>query len=35
VKTKDLRNALDAILEGRKPPIQETRPFGCSIKWKN
>lgn len=33
VKTHDLRNALDAILQGRKPPVQETRPFGCSIKW--
>jgi len=35
VKTHDLRNALDSILTGRKPSNQETRPFGCSIKWKN
>jgi alkyl hydroperoxide reductase subunit AhpC len=35
VKTKDLRDALDAILAGRKPSVQETRPFGCSVKWKN
>ncbi len=35
VKTRDLRNALDAILSGKTPPVQETRPFGCSIKWKN
>ena len=35
VKTKDLRVALDAILAGHKPSIQETRPFGCSVKWKN
>jgi peroxiredoxin len=35
VKTHDLRNALDSILAGRKPQVQETRPFGCSIKWKN
>ena len=35
VKTHDLRNALDAILAGRKPLVQETRPFGCSIKWKH
>ena len=34
-KTKDLRDALDAILAGRKPTVQETRPFGCSVKWKN
>lgn len=35
VKTRDLRNALDAILEGKKPLVQETRPYGCSIKWKH
>jgi len=35
VKTKDLRNALDAILAGHQPSVQETRPFGCSVKWKN
>lgn len=35
VKTRDLRNALDAILSWKTPPVQETRPFGCSIKWKN
>src|SRR6267378_5002774 len=35
VKIKDLRNALDAILVDQKPSVQETRPFGCSVKWKN
>jgi len=35
VKTHDLTNALDAMLAGRKPVVQETRPFGCSIKWKH
>ncbi len=35
VKTRDLKNALDAMLSGKTPPVQETRPFGCSIKWKN
>ena len=35
VKTKDLRDALDAILASQKPSVQETRPFGCSVKWKN
>jgi peroxiredoxin len=34
VKVHDLRNALDAMLANNKPPVQETRPFGCSIKWK-
>ena len=35
VKEHDLRNALDAILTGKQPPVQETKPFGCSIKWKH
>jgi peroxiredoxin len=35
VKTHDLRNALDAILTNRTPPVRETRPYGCSIKWKH
>ncbi len=29
-----LRDALDAVLEGREPELAETRPVGCSIKWK-
>ncbi len=35
VKVHDLRNALDVILAGEKPTVKETRPFGCSIKWKH
>ena len=35
VKSNDLRNALDAILSGKTPEVRETRPFGCSIKWKH
>jgi len=34
VTTHDLRNALDAITAGKKPSVAETRPFGCSIKWR-
>jgi len=34
VKTKYLRNALEAVLDGESPPIAETRPVGCTIKWK-
>ncbi len=34
VKSHDLRNAIDAVLSGKAPFVQETRPFGCSIKWK-
>jgi peroxiredoxin len=29
-----LRDALDAVLAGEQPPRPETRPVGCSIKWK-
>ena len=29
-----LRDALDAVLAGERPPRPETRPVGCSIKWK-
>jgi peroxiredoxin len=29
-----LRRALDAVLDGRAPDPDETRPVGCSIKWK-
>jgi len=35
VKIHDLRNALDAMLVGKMPSVQETRPYGCSIKWKH
>jgi peroxiredoxin len=34
VTSHDLRKALDAITAGGKPPLTETRPFGCSIKWR-
>jgi peroxiredoxin len=29
-----LRDALDAVLDGRDPARAETQPVGCSIKWK-
>jgi len=29
-----LRDALDAILAGDEPPTTDTRPRGCSVKWK-
>jgi peroxiredoxin len=29
-----LRNALDAVLAGQTPPVAETPPVGCTIKWK-
>ena len=30
-----LRDALDAVLEGATPARAQTRPVGCSIKWKS
>lgn len=33
VSTHDLRNALDALLAGKRPEVAQTRVFGCSIKW--
>jgi hypothetical protein len=35
VTSQDLRNALDAILAGKSPPVEQTRPFGCSVKWRH
>ena len=28
-----LRDALDALLSGGDPPIGETHPVGCTVKW--
>jgi len=33
VKTRDTRNALDALLAAKEPPVAETKVFGCSTKW--
>ena len=32
-KTRDLRDALDAVLAGKEPKVTQTRVFGCSVKW--
>ncbi len=29
-----LREALDALLRGENPPVEETQPVGCTVKWK-
>lgn len=34
VTSRDLVNALDALLAGGQPPVPETTAFGCSVKWK-
>jgi len=33
VTTHDTRNAIDALLDGKKVPVEKTKVFGCSIKW--
>ncbi len=30
-----LRDALDAVLAGQAPPIAETAPVGCTVKWRS
>jgi len=34
VRSQDLKNALEAVLEGKRPSIPETPVVGCTIKWK-
>ena len=34
VKQHYLRDAVDAVLEGKQAPISETPPVGCTVKWK-
>jgi peroxiredoxin len=34
VKYHFLRDALDATLDDEEPPVVETRPIGCTIKWR-
>lgn len=33
-KSHDLTDALEALLAGTTPPVLETTPVGCSVKWK-
>jgi peroxiredoxin len=33
VKSRDARNALDALLAGQEVPVTHTPAFGCSTKW--
>ena len=32
-RSLDARNAIDALLTGKEPPVAVTKTFGCSIKW--
>ena len=33
--THELRDAVDALLQGRKPAVPLTNPIGCNVKWKD
>jgi len=35
ITSHDTRNAIEALLKGRKVPVETTKVFGCSIKWKS
>jgi peroxiredoxin len=32
--TYELRDAIEALLVGKKPPVEVTNPIGCNVKWK-
>jgi peroxiredoxin len=34
VSQRYLRDAIEAILAGEEPPVRETPPVGCSVKWR-
>jgi peroxiredoxin len=34
VSQQYLRDALDAVLAGQDPPLAETPPVGCKVKWR-
>jgi peroxiredoxin len=34
VERQYLRDAIEAVLERRDPPVPETPPVGCTVKWK-
>ncbi len=34
-KEHDARNAIDALLAGKPVPVETTKAFGCSMKWKS
>jgi len=35
VQSPDARNAVEALLVGEPVPVEETKPFGCSTKWRS
>jgi peroxiredoxin len=35
VSQRFLRDALDALLAGEEPPVTQTPPVGCTVKWRS
>lgn len=35
VTSSEARDALEALLAGKQPPVAQTKAFGCSIKWRS
>jgi peroxiredoxin len=35
VTTHYLRNAIEAVLAGETPPVADTPPVGCTVKWRS
>jgi hypothetical protein len=35
VKARYLKDALDAVVAGKKPAVPETKGLGCGIKFRN
>lgn len=33
-RTRDLRDAVEAVLEGREVAVKLTNPLGCNVKWR-
>jgi peroxiredoxin len=33
VTKRDLQEAIEALVDGRNPSVEETEPFGCTIVW--
>ena len=33
VSVSDASNAIDALLDGKNVPVEQTKTFGCSLKW--
>ncbi len=33
-RTHELRDAVEAMLAGGRPPVPKTNPIGCNVKWK-